>query len=38
LVATPDAFVFRTPFQEEAARRAWMVDVPVGSGPAGDAA
>jgi predicted amidohydrolase len=30
LVATPDTFVFRTPFEEETARHAWVVDVPVG--------
>lgn len=30
LVATPNAFVFRTPFEEEASRHAWTVDVPVG--------
>lgn len=29
LVATPGAILFRTPFDEEQARRAWIVDVPL---------
>jgi predicted amidohydrolase len=29
LVATPQSLVFRTPFEEEASRHAWIVDVPL---------
>ena len=32
LVATPRGILFRTPFEEESARRAWVVEIPVRQG------